>query len=104
MRTIRLNNGVEIPQEGFGVFQMTDLKVCEQAVLDALHLGYRLLDTASSYKNEEAVGLAVKKAALAGRIYLLRQRLTFRKWGMKTQRKHLRIPVKSWGQIIWIYI
>lgn len=64
MQTIRLSNGVEMPQEGFGVFQVSDLKVCEQAVSDAIATGYRLIDTASSYKNETAVGAAVRKSGL----------------------------------------
>ena len=64
MNMIKLNNGVEMPQVGFGVFQVTDLSVCEQAVLDALEVGYRSLDTASSYKNEEAVGAAIKKSGI----------------------------------------
>lgn len=63
MNTIKLNNGVEMPQLGFGVFQIPPA-TCEQAVLDALATGYRLLDTASSYKNEEAVGAAIKKSSV----------------------------------------
>ena len=56
-----LSNGVTMPMEGFGVFQVQDPKVCEQAVLDAVSVGYRLIDTAASYGNEEAVGAALKK-------------------------------------------
>lgn len=58
---ITLRNGIKMPQEGFGVFQIDDPKVCEDKVLKALEIGYRLLDTASSYQNEEAVGEAIKK-------------------------------------------
>ena len=57
-----LNNGVKMPMEGFGVFQMRDPGECEQAVLDAISVGYRLIDTAASYGNEEAVGAAIKKS------------------------------------------
>lgn len=57
--TIKLNNDVEMPRMGFGVFQVTDLSVCEQAVVDAIESGYRLIDTASSYQNEKAVGRAI---------------------------------------------
>ena len=57
-----LNNSVKMPMEGFGVFQMRDPKECEQAVLDAISVGYRLIDTAASYGNEEAVGAALKKS------------------------------------------
>ena len=49
-----LNNGVKMPMEGFGVFQVPDPKVCEQAVLDAISVGYRLIDTAASYGKEYA--------------------------------------------------
>lgn len=64
MKKVTLNNGVEMPAIGFGVFQVPDLKVCEQAVSDALEVGYRLIDTASAYQNEEAVGAAIKKSGL----------------------------------------
>ncbi len=57
-----LNNGVKMPMEGFGVFQVPDPKQCEQAVLDAISTGYRLIDTAAAYANEEAVGAAIKKS------------------------------------------
>lgn len=60
MQTIKLNNGLEMPQLGFGVFQITDLKQCENAVVDAINSGYRLIDTAAAYQNETAVGAAIK--------------------------------------------
>lgn len=64
MKIIRLNNGVTMPQEGFGVFQVPDLEVCEKAVSKAIETGYRLIDTASAYKNERAVGAAIRKSGL----------------------------------------
>lgn len=64
MKMLKLNNGVEMPMEGFGVFQMTDLAVCENAVLDAIQTGYRLIDTAASYQNEEAVGKAIRRSGV----------------------------------------
>ncbi len=64
MRTVTLNNGIKMPILGFGVFQVTDLKVCEDAVAEALKVGYRLIDTAASYQNEEAVGRALKRSGL----------------------------------------
>ena len=64
MPIVTLNNGVKMPQEGFGVFQIPNGDECRQAVLDALHCGYRLIDTASSYENEEAVGSAIKKSGI----------------------------------------
>lgn len=64
MDFIKLNIGLEIPILGFGVFQIPDQKECEQAVLDAIETGYRLIDTAASYGNEEAVGNAIKKSGV----------------------------------------
>jgi len=65
MKAVRLNNGVEMPILGFGVFQVTDLKQCEDAVINAMETGYRLIDTAASYMNETAVGAAIKKSGVA---------------------------------------
>ena len=56
MQNVKLNNGVEIPILGFGVFQITDLTECERSVVDAIQTGYCHIDTAASYLNEEAVG------------------------------------------------
>ena len=61
-----LNNGVNIPPVGYGVFRMTDLKECEEAVVQAIITGYRLSDTAAAYENEEAVGKAVKRVISEG--------------------------------------
>lgn len=64
IETVKLNNGIEMPLEGFGVFQVPDPAVCEQAVLDAIATGYRLIDTAAAYMNEEAVGRAIAKCGV----------------------------------------
>ncbi|ACQ92949.1 aldo/keto reductase [Tolumonas auensis DSM 9187] len=64
MQTITLNNGVEMPLLGFGVFQMTDAAECERAVIDAIETGYRLIDTAASYQNEIQVGNAIKQSGI----------------------------------------
>ena len=64
MEYVTLNNGVQMPLEGFGVFQVPEAAVCEQAVSDALEVGYRLIDTAAAYFNEEAVGAAIKKSGI----------------------------------------
>ena len=64
IETVKLNNGIEMPLEGFGVFQVPDPAVCEQAVLDAIAAGYRLIDTAAAYMNEEAVGKAIAKCGV----------------------------------------
>jgi 2,5-diketo-D-gluconate reductase A len=65
MKKIKLNNGVEMPLLGLGVFQISDLQECEQTVLKAIRSGYRLIDTASLYLNESAVGSAIKKSGVA---------------------------------------
>jgi diketogulonate reductase-like aldo/keto reductase len=65
MEKIILNNGVEMPVLGFGVFQVADLAECEKAVIEAIETGYRLIDTAASYGNEQAVGNAIKKSGVA---------------------------------------
>ena len=65
METVKLNNGVEMPILGFGVFQVTDLAECEGSVVDAIETGYRLIDTAQSYMNEEAVGKAIRRSGVA---------------------------------------
>ncbi len=64
MESVVLNNGIEMPLEGFGVFQVPDMSQCKQAVIDAVESGYRLIDTAAAYMNEEAVGSAVKECGI----------------------------------------
>ena len=65
MQTIKLNNGIEIPILGFGVFQITDPAECERSVVDAIQTGYSHIDTAASYMNEEAVGRGIKQSGVA---------------------------------------
>ena len=65
MQTVKLNNGVEIPILGFGVFQITDPSECERSVVDAIQTGYSHIDTAASYQNEEAVGRGIKQSGVA---------------------------------------
>lgn len=76
MKYVTLNNGVKMPILGYGVYKIEDLKECERCVLDAIKVGYRLIDTAQTYGNEEAVGRAIKKC--------------------KVQRKELFITTKVW--------
>lgn len=64
MQTVKLNNGVEIPIVGFGVFQITDPAECERSVIDAVEVGYRHIDTAASYRNEAAVGKGIKNCGV----------------------------------------
>jgi diketogulonate reductase-like aldo/keto reductase len=64
MKNVILNTGVEMPVLGYGVYQISDLKECEKCVLDALEIGYRSIDTAAAYQNEEAVGKAIKESGI----------------------------------------
>jgi diketogulonate reductase-like aldo/keto reductase len=64
MQKVRLNNGVEMPILGFGVYQVPDLEECERSVSQAIETGYRLIDTAAAYQNEEAVGNAIRKSGV----------------------------------------
>jgi diketogulonate reductase-like aldo/keto reductase len=64
MQNVILNNGIEMPILGFGVYQITDAKECEQCVYDAIMAGYRLIDTAAAYLNEGAVGKAIKRSGI----------------------------------------
>jgi 2,5-diketo-D-gluconate reductase A len=65
MQNVKLNNGVEIPILGFGVFQVTDPSECERCVVDAIQTGYSHIDTAASYRNEEAVGRGIRQSGVA---------------------------------------
>ena len=65
MRNVKLNNEIKMPLLGFGIYQITDNSKCEEAVLTALKMGYRLIDTAASYGNEEAVGNAIIKSRIS---------------------------------------
>ncbi|WP_265437092.1 aldo/keto reductase [Aeromonas media] len=67
MHTVRLNNGIEMPLLGFGVFQMTDAAECERAVIEAIDTGYRLIDTAASYQNETQVGNGIRQIGIGRR-------------------------------------
>jgi 2,5-diketo-D-gluconate reductase A len=65
MEYVTLNNGIKMPILGFGVFQIPDPAECERAVVDAIEAGYRLIDTAASYLNEESVGKGIKNSGVA---------------------------------------
>ena len=64
MNKVKLNNGIEMPILGYGVYQIPDFEECERCVLDALEVGYRSIDTAQAYGNEKAVGNAIKKSSI----------------------------------------
>lgn len=87
MQNIKLNNGIEMPILGFGVFQVPDLNECERAVLDAIETGYRLFDTASVYLNESAVGNAVRKSGVAREDLFITTKLWVQDTGFENTKK-----------------
>lgn len=97
MEYVKLNNGVEMPMEGFGVFQVSDLSVCERAVLDAVEVGYRSIDTAAAYFNEEAVGSALKKCGVAREELFITTKLWIQDAGYENARKAFETSLKKLG-------
>lgn len=95
MQQVKLNNGVEMPILGFGVFQVTDLSECERSVMDAISTGYRLIDTAQSYGNEEAVGNAIKKAGIAREELFITTKLWIQSNGYEGTRKAFESSLKK---------
>jgi 2,5-diketo-D-gluconate reductase A len=87
MQTTVLNNGLVMPLLGFGVFQMTDAAECERCVVEALRVGYRLLDTAASYGNEEAVGKAIRQSGVAREELFVTTKLWVQDAGYESARK-----------------
>jgi 2,5-diketo-D-gluconate reductase A len=87
METVKLNNGIEMPLLGFGVFQVTDLAECERSVTDAIETGYRLIDTAASYQNEEAVGRAIKSCCVPREELFITTKLWIQSEGYKSTKK-----------------
>ncbi|MCI8407747.1 MAG: aldo/keto reductase [Lachnospiraceae bacterium] len=97
MEYITLNNGVKMPMEGFGVFQVPEASVCEQAVRDALQTGYRLIDTASAYFNEEAVGAAIKKSGVAREDLFITTKLWVQDAGYENAKKAFQVSMDKLG-------
>lgn len=87
MQTVRLNNGIEMPILGFGVFQIPDAKECEKSVIDAIETGYRLIDTAASYMNEQAVGNAIKNCGVAREELFITTKLWVQDTGYENTKK-----------------
>lgn len=87
MQTVKLNNGVEMPILGFGVYQMRDPEECESAVYDALQAGYRLIDTAAIYGNEEAVGKAIKRSGIPREELFITTKLWIQDAGYESAKK-----------------
>lgn len=97
MKKVILNNGVEMPAIGFGVFQVPDLKVCEQAVSDALEVGYRMIDTAAAYMNEEAVGAAISKSGINRKDLFVTTKLWVQDYGYDNTLKAFDVSMKKLG-------
>jgi 2,5-diketo-D-gluconate reductase A len=95
MQKIRLNNGVEMPILGFGVFQVTDLAECERSVVDAIQTGYRLIDTAASYMNEEAVGRAIKSSGVPREELFITTKLWIQSDGYEGTKKAFAASLKN---------
>ncbi|MGE7759682.1 aldo/keto reductase [Peribacillus sp. NPDC097895] len=87
MQKVILNNGVEMPILGFGVFQIQDENECEQVVYDAIMAGYRLIDTAASYLNEEAVGRAIKRSGVPREELFITTKLWVQDTGYESTKK-----------------
>ncbi len=88
METVHLNNGVEMPQMGYGVYQVSPSE-CEQCVSDALRTGYRLIDTAQAYHNEEGVGNAVRKSGIDRRDIFLVSKIWISNYGYKKAKRSI---------------
>jgi 2,5-diketo-D-gluconate reductase A len=89
MDKVILNNGVEMSILGFVVYQITDPKECEQSVYDAIMAGYRLIDTAAVYQNEEAVGRAIKRSGVPREELFITTKLWIQDAGYESTKKHL---------------
>ncbi len=87
MQKIVLNNGVEMPILGFGVYQVPDAEECERSVLEAINTGYRLIDTAAAYMNEAAVGNAIKKSGVAREELFITTKLWIQDTGYETTKQ-----------------
>ena len=97
MEYATLNNGVKMPMEGFGVFQVPEAAVCEQAVSDALAVGYRLIDTAAAYFNEEAVGTAIQKSGIAREELFLTTKLWIKDAGYESAKRAFQVSLDKLG-------
>ncbi len=95
MKNVKLNNGVEMPILGFGVFQVKDLEECERSVVDAIQTGYRLIDTAQSYENKEAVGKAIKRSGVAREELFITTKLWIQSNGYEGTKKAFETSLKK---------
>ena len=97
MQYVTLNNGNKMPLEGFGVFQITDPLECEKVVLQALENGYRLIDTAAAYFNEQAVGEAIRKSQIARQEIFVTTKLWIQDYGYDNAKKAIDTCLENLG-------
>lgn len=97
MQNVKLKNGVEMPIEGFGVFQIPDLTECEKAVSEALEVGYRLIDTAAAYFNEEAVGKAIAKSGIKREDLFITTKLWIQDAGYERAKQAFQVSLDKLG-------
>lgn len=95
MDYITLNNGVKMPKIGYGVYQISNAAACEQCVLDAIHIGYRLIDTAQAYMNEEAVGNAVKACGVSREELFITTKIWITNGGYEKAKKSIDASLKK---------
>ena len=97
MEYVTLSNGVKMPLEGFGVFQVPEAVICEQAVGEALSVGYRLIDTAAAYFNEEAVGAAIRKSGVPREELFITTKLWIQDAGYESAKKAFETSMQKLG-------
>lgn len=97
MQSITLNNGIQMPMEGYGVFKISDAAQCEQCVRDAVETGYRLIDTAAAYLNEQAVGKAIRGCALPREELFITTKLWIQDAGYENALKAFDISMEKLG-------
>jgi len=97
MKEVVLSNGVKMPLLGFGVYQVTDLAECERSVEEALRVGYRLIDTAAAYRNEEAVGRAIRQAGVPRDEVFVTTKLWVADTGYEKTRRAFDLSMKQLG-------
>jgi len=95
MKKVTLNNGIEMPVLGFGVYQLEDPAYCEQCVLDAIGIGYRLFDTAAIYKNEEPLGRAVRNSGVPREEFFITTKVWIQDAGYESTKKAFERSLKK---------
>lgn len=97
MDYVTLSNGVKMPLEGFGVFQIPEVETCKKAVLNALDTGYRLIDTAAAYFNEQAIGEAIKESGIPRKELFITTKLWIQDAGYENTKKAFEVSLDKLG-------